>query len=106
MEDDIILVTCHTCECNREIAAQNVTVVQNATWETYDYAYLCMICGTRQVLALDPNWLSRMFAAGCKYQSFTMPVLSGHPGGPPLDQNDVKHLVNGLANNDYLAAYA
>ena len=106
MEENVVNVTCDTCECVREVAGENITIVQNATWGTYDYTYQCMMCGTRQVHALDPDWLSRMFAAGCKYQAFTMPILSHRPGGPQLDQNDLNHLAKGLANNDYLAAYA
>lgn len=106
MEENIIIVTCDTCECNREIAAENVTIVQNTTHNTYTYAYLCMMCGTRQVHDLDPNWLPKMFAAGCKYQAFSMPVLSRRPGGATINIDDVNSFVRALNANDHLAAYA
>jgi len=107
MEENIILVTCHTCECSREVAAENITIVQNVTHNTYTHAWLCMFCGTRQVNNLAPSWLPRMFAAGCKYQAFTMPVLSmPQVCGPRINNDDVNAFVEMLNSHDYLAAYA
>lgn len=106
MEDNMILVYCDTCECKRDVAGETITVVQNVTYNTYTYTYFCVMCGSQQVHDLDANYLPGMFQRGCRYQSFEMPILSFRPGGPPLDQNDLNHLAKGLANNDYLAAYA
>ena len=106
MEENVILVTCHTCECQRDVAAENITIVQNETYNTYTHAWLCMFCGTRQVNSLDPNWLPRMFAAGCKHQAFRMPFLSHRVGGPTINIDDVNSFVEQLYAHDHLAAYA
>ena len=107
MEENVVLVTCFTCGCDREVAAENVTIVQNETYNTYTHAWHCMFCGTRQVNSLDTNWLPRMFAAGCKYQAFTMPILSmPRVSGPRITMDDVNTFVEQLNAHDHLAAYA
>jgi hypothetical protein len=105
-EPNIIRVDCDVCEKSRDIAGTTITIVHNTTYDTYDYAYFCVMCGSRQVHALDPAWLPQMFSRGCQFQAFEMPYLSFRPGGPNIDHSDIDSFIEALNAHDHLAAYA
>jgi hypothetical protein len=105
-EPNIIRVDCDVCEHRREIAKDNITIVHNLTFDTYSYTYYCVKCGSRQVHSFHDGWIKTMLSEGWNYMSFKMPYLSDHPGGPPINIDDVNEFVKSLNSHDHLAAYA